>query len=65
MFESQFHQLFKFEILGYKQHVVVIFDRFLKFAEVKIDFLRLELAIVAQTRPVVTLNDDIHVNARI
>jgi hypothetical protein len=51
--------------MAYKQHVVVIFDRFLKFAEVKIDFLRLELAIVAQAWPIVALNDDIHVNARV
>jgi hypothetical protein len=45
--------------------VIVIFDRFLKFAEVNIEFLRLKLAIVSQTGPIVTFNDDIHVNARV
>ena len=63
MFESQFKQLFEFEILSYKHHVIVCLDRTLKFARVNIDFLGLEESIVPLAGPIVGLNDDTDVNA--
>lgn len=63
MFESQFKQLFEFEILAYKHHVIVCLDSSLKFPRVNIDFLGLKEAIVAVAGPIVCLNHDTDVNA--
>ena len=63
MFESQFKQLFEFEILAYKHHVIVCLESSLKFPRVNIDFLGLKEAIVAVAGPIVCLNDDTDVNA--
>jgi hypothetical protein len=63
MFESQFKQLFEFEILSYKHHVIVCLDSRLKFSRVNIDFLGLEVAIVPLAGPIVGLNHNTDVNA--